>query len=278
MRRYAWTLMVPMFLGCSGANVVSGEDKTEAEKLAADLPSWCEKTCNRLRACDSAGDGDCSCSSGDACDCTPTSVNNDCPEDCEDTLSEFSKTTEACADVGRRYQACVDTLGCSDLDSDPPCLPSGAEIEACEIDGDDDVPPQANGSGGTTSSNPGPSYGGTIGAAGSASGGNYAGAGTGNAGPVDRVVTCESGYGAGGTGSAGSANLPTGPSVTCQEGRADCSDGHEYSWICVDDAAGHNWCSCFVDNTPVGALPSNGMCPSVDLVNAGCGWNLSSDF
>jgi hypothetical protein len=249
--------MVPMFLGCSGANVVSGEDKTDAEKLAADLPSWCEETCNRLSTCDS-GDGD------------------DCPEDCQETLSDFSKTTEACADVGRRYQACVDTLGCSELNSQPACLPSREEIEACEID-DDDVPPQAGG-GGATNTDPGdnpgvPSYGGSISYAGSATGGTgYAGTGTGGGGPVGPVVTCSSGFGS--AGAAGSANVPSGPSVTCEEGRGDCSDGHEYSWICLDDAAGHHWCSCFVDNIAVGALPSAGVCPSVDQVNAACGWNL----
>jgi hypothetical protein len=263
MRHFAWTLMVPMFLGCSGANVVSGEDQTEAEKLASDLPSWCEETCNRLSTCDS-GDGD------------------DCPEDCQEALSDFSKTTEACADVGRRYQACVDTLGCAELNSEPPCLPSRNEIEACEIDdGDDiggsvDVPPQAGG-GGSSGDDPAPSYGGSISYAGSATGGTgYAGTSAGGSGPVGPVVTCSAGFGS--AGAAGSANTPTGPSVTCEEGRADCSDGHEYSWICVDDAAGHNWCSCFLDNNPVGALPSTGMCPSIDLINTGCGWNLANDF
>jgi hypothetical protein len=269
--------MVPMFLGCSGANVVSGEDKTDAEKLAADLPSWCEKTCDRFSTCDSAGGEECDCS-GDVCNCTSPPISDDCPQECQEALSDFSKTTAACADVGRRYQACVDSIGCSELNSEPACLPSRDELEACELDDDDDEPPQVSGSGGATSSNPGVSYGGTVSSAGSAAGGSYAGTGTGAVGPVGPLVTCQEGYGTGGSGTAGSANLPTGPSVTCQEGRAGCSDGHEYSWICVDDAAGHNWCSCFLDNNPVGALPSNGMCPSIDLVNSGCGWNLSNDF
>lgn len=284
MRRYAWTLMVPMFLGCSGANVVSGEDKTEAEKLASDLPSWCEKTCERLSACDSGGSEDCVCS-GDVCECTTTTRSTaECAADCDETLADFSKTTEQCADVGRRYLACVDTLGCADLNNEPPCLPPRAQLEACELD-DDDEPPQA-GTGGTTGYNePQPSDGGAISYAGSATAGyagmasggtGVAGTSAGGSGPVGPVVTCNAGFGS--AGAAGSANMPSGPSVTCEEGRADCSDGHEYSWICVDDAAGHNWCSCFLDNNPVGALPSNGMCPSVALVNAGCGWNLANDF
>ena len=279
MRRYAWTLMVPMFLGCSGANVVSGEDKTEAEKLATDLPTWCEETCERLSDCLGGAAEPCGCS-GDVCDCTTTPrTTAACAADCEETLTDFSKTTEQCADVGRRYLQCVDTLSCADLGNDPPCLPPRAQLEACELDDDDDDEPPQAGTGGSTSTDPGPSYGGTISYAGSATGGTgYAGTGAGAVGPVGPVVTCSSGYGSGGSGTAGSANLPTGPSVTCQEGRADCSDGHEYSWICLDDAAGHNWCSCFVDNNAVGALPSDGICPSVEQVNAACGWNLAHDF
>lgn len=287
MRRYAWTLMVPMFLGCSGANVVSGEDQTEAEKLASDLPSWCEMTCERLRECIGGASEDCSCS-GDVCDCTTTPrTTAACAADCEETLSEFSKTTEQCADVGRRYLQCIDTLSCADLESEPPCLPPREQLEACELDDDDDDVAPTSGVGGSSGDDPGApsSSGGSISYAGSASSGyagtasggtGVAGTSAGGSGPVGPVVTCSSGFGS--AGAAGSANTPTGPSVTCEEGRADCSDGHEYSWICVDDAAGHNWCSCFLDNNPVGALPSTGMCPSIDLINTSCGWNLANDF
>jgi hypothetical protein len=279
--------MVPMFLGCSGANVVSGEDQTEAEKLAAELPSWCMTTCERLSACDSGGEQDCGCSSGSPCECTtPTRTTAACAADCEETLADYSKTTEQCADVGRRYLACVDTLGCAELNSEPPCLPPRSQLEACELDHDYEDPPQS-GTGGTTGYDypPQPSEGGSIsyagsataGYAGTASGGSgVAGSATGGTGPVGPVVSCNVGFGS--AGAAGSANQPSGPSVTCEEGRAACSDGHEYRWICLDDASGRNWCSCFLDNNPVGVLPSNGVCPSVDMVNAGCGWNLANEF
>lgn len=288
MRRHVWTLMVPMFLGCSGANVVSGTDQTDAEKLASDLPSWCEETCNRIIACDNGAGESCSCD-GDICECsTPTMA--ECQQDCEEALSDFSKTTEACADVGRRYVACIDTLGCDELHSEPPCLPPRTELEACEVDDDDD-PPQA-GTGGTSGDSDGGSSGGTVSSAGTSTGGysggdvggtgsggyagtNVGGTGVAGTGPVGPVVTCDVGSG---SGAAGSANMGGGAYVTCEETRQECSDGHAYGWICVDDANGHNWCSCFLDNNPVGALPSMGLCPSVPEVNAACGWNLSVDF
>jgi hypothetical protein len=68
--------------------------------------------------------------------------------------------------------------------------------------------------------------------------------------------------------------MGSGAYVTCEETRGSCSDGHEYSFICVDDANGHNFCSCFLDNAPVGALDPALTCPNVSELNSACGWNL----
>lgn len=257
MQRYAWTLILPMFLGCAGKNVVSGEEKTNAEKLAADLPSWCAQTCQRFQGCEGTGIDACDCQ-GDVCDCSDV---NDCAEDCLENLTPFAKT-EACAETGRAYQGCIDSLSCSELKSRPACLPEQAVLDVCldrEEPGEPDDPP--TGTGGTSTSSDPPSD------------GDLPTAGTGpSAGPNPNgpVVTCTEGDGG---GSAGSANMGD-PYVTCQESHSNCSDNHEYSWICIAEATSESWCTCFVDGGPVGAFTPTQGCPAVAEVNGGCGWTL----
>ena len=48
MRSSVLGLLLPLLLGCSGQNVVAGDEKTKAEQLEASVPSWCESTCSRL--------------------------------------------------------------------------------------------------------------------------------------------------------------------------------------------------------------------------------------
>ena len=60
-------LFLPLFLGCAGKNVVAGEEKTKAEQLESALPSWCQSTCARLRACPESTGCDCD---GDVCQCS----------------------------------------------------------------------------------------------------------------------------------------------------------------------------------------------------------------
>jgi hypothetical protein len=247
MQRYAWTLILPMFLGCAGKNVVSGEEQTNAEKLATHLPSWCAQTCQRFQGCEEAGIGN------DV---------NDCAEDCAEDLAPFAKS-EPCAETGRAYQACLDSLSCSELDSKPACLPDQALLDACldrEEPGEPETPP--TGVGGTCSSSNSPSDG-DLPTAGSAS--------SSGPNPNGPLVTCTDGDGG---GSAGSANMGGGPYVTCQEHHANCSDGHEYSWICIDDATSEAWCTCFVDGGPVGAFTPSTGCPAMAEVNGSCGWTL----
>jgi hypothetical protein len=260
MQRYAWTLIVPMFLGCAGKNVVSGDDKTNAEKLAADLPSWCEQTCQRLEVCDNPDVCDCQ---GDVCECK--GVGDDCVNDCQDGLNKFAQS-DSCAETGRAYLTCLDSLGCELLaaGSKPPCLPPESQLDACRDDEDDETPTAPtgpNGSGGTSGTGDGPSEGGA-----------YSGPvpGAAAAPSVGQAVSCNDSGGSGG----GAPNAGSGPYVTCQESHSDCSDSHEYSWICVNDAQGHGWCTCFLDGDPVGALDPELICPSRAEVNAACSWNL----
>ena len=69
--------------------------------------------------------------------------------------------------------------------------------------------------------------------------------------------------------------MPSGSSVTCEEGRDTCSDGHDYSWICVVSSQGEAACSCLLDEQVVGAFDPGVGCPALTEVNAGCGWNLT---
>jgi hypothetical protein len=267
MRGQAWLLILPMFFGCSGKNVVSGDDKTNAEKLAADLPSWCEQTCQRLEVCDSSDGCDCQ---GDACECTSVG-GDDCVANCKDGLGKFAKD-EACADTGRAYQACIDTLGCAELSSKsrPACIPDEDAIDACDEEEADDTPPQGVPSDNDTSGNgdsDGSSTGGTP---------SYGGPIPGPAPSPGPAVHCTDADGGGSAGSAGSANMSSGPYVTCQQAYGNCTNGHEYSWICIDEAQGQSWCTCFLDGDPVGAFTPAIGCPGVSEVNAACSWNLQS--
>jgi hypothetical protein len=280
MRRYLWTMILPMFLGCSGKNVVAGEEKTKAEQLRDGMASWCAKGCTRFHACDDTPTGSCDCAD-DVCDCDSFDL-SECTEDCQQELNQFT-SDEHCAGVALQLQSCVDMSSCSALEEDwPSCYPSRADYNACKHVDDD--PPEtdfgssqpggtagsvngvggAYGSGGASSTGgnaPGPS-GGTSSLGGSSTTGGSA------SGPV---VTC---LDATASGSAGSANMGGGAYVTCDETRGTCSDGHQYSWVCVDDAQGHDICSCFVDGTFVGALDPELSCPSTSEVNSACGWRL----
>jgi hypothetical protein len=260
MKLHAWIMILPIFWGCAGKNVVAGEDKTQAEKLAADLPSWCQQTCQRLEVCDNPDVCDCQ---GDDCECK--GVGDDCVNDCQKGLNKFAQS-ESCAETGRAYLSCLDSLGCELLaaGSKPPCLPLASEIDACDEDDETEPAPTVpNGSGGTSSGDGSPAEGGS-------SDGPVPGAAAApNTGPS---VSCSDSSGSGG----GTPDTSAGPYVTCQETLGNCSDTHEYSWICVDDAQGHGWCTCFLDGDPVGALAPALVCPTVPELNGACSWNLST--
>ncbi len=280
MRRFdllGW-LLLPVFLGCSGQNVVAGEEKSKAEQLAASVPSWCETTCGRFMDCASQTPCDCN---GDVCDCV--GVDAICPTQCKATLAAYTTAGEGCAVIGERLKKCIDRMTCEDLGGKDPCPLTDAERAAC---------PQANGSDGSTAeptatgssygyagsanvgNDSGPNgYGGTVSYAGSANipsaGTSYGGSASTN--PGGPRVKCGGAYGSGGGQPADSSSLQ----VICEEGRGDCSDAHEYSWVCAVDSQGRRACSCFVDAQVTGAFAPPASCPVLSQVNAGCGWNLA---
>jgi hypothetical protein len=273
MRRrwYGLSLFLPLFLGCAGKNVVAGEEKTKAEQLESALPSWCQATCARLRACESTTP--CQCAD-DVCNCV--GVDENCETQCQSYLAPFIGAGELCANIGERMERCVDGLTCGDLGGQDPCRPTPAEKTACPDPNDPDDSPPSGGDGdlpepvatGGTSSTAGPSVaGGTTFTAGTASTGGYYGTGGTFAGV--NPVSCEGSYGAG-----GGAPASGGSQVTCEEGRTGCTDGHDYSWICVQDSQGQRACSCLIDaHVTAGFEPVVG-CPDLSAVNAGCGWSL----
>jgi hypothetical protein len=257
------SLFLPLFLGCAGKNVVAGEEKTKAEQLEATLPSWCQSTCTRLRACGATTP--CQCE-GDVCNCV--GVDENCETQCQSYLAPFTGAGETCANIGARIERCVDGLTCGDLGGQDPCTPTPAEKTACPDPNENiDSPPSGSNvdatgpATGGTSGIGGPSVtGGTTFTAGTASTGGYYGA---------NPVSCEGSYGEGGGGPASG-----GSQVTCEEGRGACTDGHDYSWICVQDSQGQRACSCLLDaHVTAGFEPVTG-CPDLSAVNAGCGWSL----
>jgi len=263
MRRCVLGLILPLFLGCAGKNTVAGQDKTKAEQLESSLPSWCQRTCTRLADCVSNTDCDCS---GDVCDCT--SVDDSCPSDCEKAFAGFT-TNEGCAAVGQRYMGCIDHATCADLDSSRACLPTDDEQDQCPNRDDsetiDDVPPAAGGS----VDDGGSSTGGTTGGGTGSNPGNSGTAGSTNI-PAGPLVTCGSGSGGGMAGGG-----PATSGVICDESRQNCSDGHNYSWICSRNGQGETACSCLVDSSVTGAFSPGQTCPDTAAVNTGCHWNLS---
>ena len=285
MRRCVLGLLLPLFLGCAGKNVVAGEEKTKPEQLKAEVPSWCQSTCVRVAACGQSQD--CGCS-GDNCDCA--SGVDKCPAECQAAMAAYTKGDDYCASVGQKFKSCIDGSSCSELfdKSRPACKLSAEEERACPASNSStgasdpptgnpafpnggtsstgDAPPS---SGGASSSGGSISCGGAVsddcssyGTAGEASGGSSSGA----------PVSCLSSYGSGGSSAGGSG----GSSVTCDEGRDVCDDGHSYGWICAQNAMGRSACSCLVDlNVTGGFDPGGDRCPELAQVNAGCGWNIT---
>ena len=249
-RLYGLSVLLPLFFGCAGKNVVAGEDKTKAEQLAAVLPSWCQTTCTRLRAC--PVNTDCTCS-GDVCDCGAR-VDAKCEAQCQDAFAAYTNAGESCAAVGERFKTCVDAIQCSQLNGNDPCAVTDAERSECpdpNASGSDSV--DAPASAGGLVDNPGTSVGG-------------ASAGHAGANPV----TCPASYGTG-----GGASASDGSRVTCEEGRDNCTDGHAYSWLCALDSQGRRACSCLVDAHATAGFEPVSDCPDLSAVNAGCGWALT---
>lgn len=268
MRARAFSLLLPLLLSCAGKNVVSGDDKTPAERLDALLPNWCKDICSRLDSC--ATNQPCGCS-GDSCDCVQPSA--DCPAECEQEMARFTRGNDACAAAGESYKSCLDGSTCQDL-YDGVCMVSDRDERLCPRIKDNSTPPDAptaTGSGGTAvAGSANIDVGGdSAGIGGASAGGASASGGTSTGGPV---VSCTAGY-----GSAGSAFGGGSSSLTCEEGRQYCSDGHDYNWTCVRNSQGRTGCTCFMDTQVTGGFdPGTDECPGIQLVNAGCGWNLEA--
>jgi hypothetical protein len=291
-----WGLAFSLCLGCAGKNTVAGSDKTQAEQLEEAVPSWCVSICQRLAACSS--DNGCHCS-GDGCECA--GVSDNCARDCEQEMERYTAHgDEECAGVGLRFKSCIDRLSCEQFNDKQSCALSASDERLCPDDVDEppstcepncDVPPSGTGGftggpsgsagsaaagGDTASGTAGTSSGGaSSGGSGPAQGGASGGTGSGGAGsggasggpPVD----CSAGYGSAGSSAGGSPS-----SLTCEEGRDACSDGHSYNWVCVQGSQGQTGCTCFLDSQVTGGFdPGSASCPTLATVNSGCGWNIT---
>jgi hypothetical protein len=243
MRRclFGLGLLLPLFLGCSGENIVAGKEKTKAQQLEEALPSWCHDICERFLACPQ--DASCYCNAGDVCN-SCIAVDDGCEQQCAAWFARYTDAGETCAAIGQRVKTCVDGLACEDLGGEDPCRASDAEMNACPDpnDLDDDVSPTGDAGGGSVGSSVHPN-----------------------------PVTCsDSSAAGGGAPEAGGAH------VTCEEERGACSDGHVYSWICSEDSQGQRACACLVDSQATASfVPNSSDCPALSQVNAGCAWALT---
>lgn len=265
MSRYSCGLLVALTIGgCAGKNTVAGQDKTKAEQLEESLPSWCQSICQRIDTCAEAVPA-CDCQ-GDACDCSGGGggTRASCPSECEQEMARY--TNDTCAVVGENLKRCIDTMTCEDFNGSRKCEVSNADKKRCPgVDDSSETPPSAAGGGAPASGGTGPVPDPGTGAAGN-TGGVVGGAAGGT------LVSCSSSYGTGG----GAGMEPASSAVICEEGRDDCNDGHEYSWICARGSEGQLGCSCFVDSEVTGGFdPQSADCPSPATVNAGCHWNIA---
>jgi hypothetical protein len=258
-------LLLPMFLGCSGENIVAGEGKTKAQQLESALPTWCPSTCDRLRACPE--DATCECSVDQPCD-SCVAVDNNCEAQCQQAFVPYTGAGETCAAIGQRIKNCIDRIMCADLGGSDPCVASEAELALC---------PDPNADSGDTaaaaSSYSGPSSGGTTstgpGSAGP-NGGSYPLPNGGSNSGANPVNCLES------SGSGGGMPASGGAYVSCEENRSACTDGHTYNWICAQDSQGQRACTCLVDSqATAGFVPISSDCPPLSQVNAGCAWALT---
>ena len=90
------------------------------------------------------------------------------------------------------------------------------------------------------------------------------------ANPTGPAVSCQSG---GGLATAG--NVPIG-SIICDNSYTACSDGHTYEFSCVNQGNNQLGCTCYLDSTSQATFITTGTtCPSVQIVDAACGWQLT---
>ena len=238
--RALWVLPVLVTLACTGQHIVAGEEKTEAERFAAELPGWCEEICTKLAAC---GD-DCDCDS-DACSCG--SVDEDCPQECFDDMQRWAQGSDACAAVGQRFADCIEAEACKVLSTASECDTTQAESDACPRPGNPD-------------------------------GGDPGGDDSGSSEPPSLVgppttgsaVTCDA--------SSSSGQNPAAqmgpPEILCELQYDNCSDGQERRLVCVTTLQGPTSCACRLDGVLTGAFDSGGACPTTAQQNVGCGWNI----
>jgi hypothetical protein len=176
--------------------------------------------------------------------CAAQSSQSKCESDCkQDVASEFLDQGDACAQLGLDFMNCVSGSSCDVLQQNqaPNCVPDSSAIDSvCSGD-----------SGSSTSTPPAASNDST------------------SPGAPSPGVTCSSGA------HMVAANATAGTMV-CDSEATDCSDGHGYRVICYYQSSGTESCTCYQDDSSPGAFENSGTsCPSVDVINSMCGWNLS---
>jgi hypothetical protein len=206
--------------GLGGASLSSG-GKTSVlpeQELRNSLTTWCPQICSKLISCNAL------------------SIEDNCVADCTDGFgSLFLGQGDTCAQLGLKFEACVSSLDCVELNR----LQNQGDSVGC-VPGADEISTACEGiSPGQTSD------------------------------PVPPGVTCQSSSGM-------VSGSPSVGSVVCDSGANGCSDRHDYRLTCVYQGNGSSTCTCLLDGksqtqfaAPVSA------CPTVGVVNAGCGWNLA---
>jgi hypothetical protein len=270
MRGYLFGLLLPLALGCAGKNTVAGEEKSKSQQLEESLPTWCKTACVKLKGCEKEYPCDCG---GDTCSCA--GAGDDCEAECKQTLERYAKGGESCALVGQHLQQCVDRSTCTQIFSGNACAGSDEDEALCPTETETSSQPSGGGgyvdmmgsNGGYPIPTAGSSSGGSssAGDAGASSGGASASGGA----TGELAVSCSSRFSGGPTPDNTSTN------EICEGGSSDCTDGHEYRYLCARTSDGLSACSCLVDGDVTGAFDPGVNCPTQAALNTGCHWNIA---
>lgn len=275
MRGFLFGLLLPLALGCAGKNTVAGEEKSKSQQLEESLPTWCKTACVKLRGCEK--DYPCDCG-GDTCTCA--GAGDDCEAECQTSLQRYAQGGESCALVGQHLQQCVDRSTCTQIFGGMACATSDADEALCPGDssgsssgpngggGYVDMPDTTGANGGQPIPSAGSSSGGSSSAGaegGASSGGSSASGGA----TGDLAVSCSTRFSGGPTPDNTSSN------EICEGGLSECTDGHEYRYLCGRTSDGLSACSCLVDGGVTGAFDPGVSCPTQAALNSGCHWDIA---
>ena len=181
--------------------------------------------------------------------CQAPGIDSTCVSECNDSVGkDFLGRGDACAQYALNFMNCLNSASCADL--------ANGNSGACDLSSS----ASDNACGRLTTYPDMPTSNATV---------PDASAPTSN--PTGPIVSCQSGSGMSSVGSP-----PIGATV-CQNNLSGCTDGHTYGVTCSNAGNNQLTCACYRDGlaAQVSFDVAGSSCPSVQIVNSACGWQLA---